>query len=86
VPGKKVSTTWEAKRAAAEPTTLTLTLMGQGNHTVVMLAHIGFGPGEEGKTARDHIAGPWGFYMTNLKSYLESGADKRAVVLAQLTL
>jgi uncharacterized protein YndB with AHSA1/START domain len=85
-PSKKVSYTWEAAPAPAEPTTVTFTLTGQGNHTVVKLAHTGFGPGDEGKTARDHHAGPWGFYMGNLKSYLESAGDNRAAALGQKTL
>ena len=85
-PETRVSYTWEAKPAPAPLTTVTFTLAPEGDGTRVGLAHTGFGAGEEGKAARDHHAGPWDFYLANLKSYLEAGVDNRAAMLKQKTL
>ena len=85
-PGKKISYTWEAAPTPAALTTVTFTLAPDGDGTRVSLAHTGFGPGEGGQAARDHHAGPWDFYLANLKSYLEAGVDNRAAMLKQKTL
>ena len=85
-PDRKVSYTWEARPAPAPLTTVTFTLAPEGDGTRVSLAHTGFGTGDEGQAARDHHAGPWDFYLSNLKSYLEDGVDNRAAVLGQKTV
>ena len=84
-PGKKVSYTWEAKPSPAPLTLVTFTLAPDGDGTRVNLAHTGFGAGQDGQAARDHHAGPWDFYLANLKSYLESGVDNRAAMQKQIT-
>ena len=86
VPGQKVSYSWEARPAPAELTTVTFTLAPEGDGSRVSLAHAGFGTDEAGQLARDHHAGPWDFYLSNLKSYLEEGTDNRAAMLGQKTL
>jgi uncharacterized protein YndB with AHSA1/START domain len=85
VPGQKVSYTWQARPAPAELTTVSFTLAPEGDGTRVHLAHTGFGTGQDGEAARDQHAGPWDFYLSNLKSYLEEGADNRAAALGQKT-
>jgi uncharacterized protein YndB with AHSA1/START domain len=85
-PGKLVRYTWEAKPAPAPLTTVTFMLAPEGNGTRVSLAHTGFGTGDEGKAMRDYHAGPWDFYLANLKSYLEGGVDNRAAMLKQKTM
>ena len=84
-PDKKVSYTWEAKPAPAPLTTVTFMLMPEADGTRVSLSHTGFGAGEDGKMVRDHHAGPWDFYLANLKSYMESGVDNRTAMLGQKT-
>jgi uncharacterized protein YndB with AHSA1/START domain len=85
VPGSKVSYTWEAGQNPARQTTVTFTIKPDGDQTTVSLAHTDFGPGPEGEKLRDYHAGPWTFYMSNLKTYLESGVDNRAAALGQKT-
>ena len=85
VPGQKVSYTWEARPAPAELTTVTFSVAPEAGGSRVSLAHTGFGTGEAGQKARDYHAGPWDFYLSNLKAYLEAGQDNRAAVLGQKT-
>jgi uncharacterized protein YndB with AHSA1/START domain len=85
VPGRKVSYTWEAGQTDPRQTLVTFVIEPDENGTRVGLAHTGFGPGQPGGQMRDHHAGPWGFYMSNLKTFLETGADNRAAALGQKT-
>ena len=85
VPGKKVSYTWQARPAPEPATTVMFSLEPDGSGTLVRLAHTGFGTGEAGQAARDQHSGPWDFYLSNLKSYLEDATDNRAAVLGQKT-
>jgi uncharacterized protein YndB with AHSA1/START domain len=85
-PGKRVSYTWQARPAPAPLTLVTFTLISEANGTRVNLAHTGFGEGESGQAALNRHSGPWDFYMTNLKTYLEDGVDNRAALLKQKTL
>ena len=82
-PGKVVSYTWQARPAPAPLTTVTFTLTPEGDSTRVSLAHTGFGAGADGRAALDQHAGPWDFYLANLKAYLEDGVDNRAAMLKQ---
>ena len=85
IPGHKVSYSWEASPAPAPLTLVTFTLAPEGAGTRVSLTHTGFGAGEAGRTALGHHSGPWDFYLSNLKSYLEAGTDNRAAMLKQQT-
>ena len=85
VPGRKVSYTWDAGQTNPKQTMVTFVIKPNGDETIVSLAHTGFGPGAEGEKLRDYHAGPWSFYMSNLKTYLESGVDNRAAALGQKT-
>ena len=39
----------------------------------------------DGEKMREGHAGPWSFYMQNLKSYLEEGEDERTTKFGQKT-
>jgi uncharacterized protein YndB with AHSA1/START domain len=84
-PNQKVSYGWQAGMNPAVPTTVTFELAGEGDETTVTLNHAGFGDGPDAETLRSNHAGPWHFYMQNLKSYLEDGKDGRAAALGQKT-
>ena len=85
VPNNKVSYTWDVGQTDAKPTLVTFLITPKGAETEVSLAHTGFGPGAEGEKLHDYHAGPWSFYMVNLKTYLETGVDNRAAALGQKT-
>lgn len=81
-PGQKVSYTWEA---GGNQTQVVFTLTARGGETEVVLDHTGFGSGPEAEKVRDLHDNVWNAYMTNLKSYLETGDDKRNAMLGQIT-
>jgi uncharacterized protein YndB with AHSA1/START domain len=82
IPNKKVSYPWQAGEL---PTTVTFTLSDSGDQTTVHLEHVGFGTGENSEQLKEMHDGPWSFYMTNLKSYLENGGDHRSAQIGQVT-
>ncbi len=82
VANKKVSYPWQAGEI---PTTVTFTISDSGDQTTVNLEHTGFGAEENSDQLKEMHDGPWGFYMTNLKSYLENGGDQRAEQIGQVT-
>ncbi len=82
VKSKKVSYPWKAGEI---PTTVTFTISGSGDQTTVDLEHTGFGSGEGSDQLKEMHDGPWGFYMTNLRSYLENSGDQRAEQIGQVT-
>lgn len=81
-PGQKVSYTWNA---GGNETQVVFTLTARGGETEVDLQHTGFGSGPEAEEVRDMHGDVWNAYMTNLKSYLETGEDKRTAMLGQIT-
>jgi uncharacterized protein YndB with AHSA1/START domain len=84
-PGRVVSYTWQARPSPAPLTLVTFTLSPEGDGTRVRLAHTGFGEGPAGQAALNQHAGPWDFYLANLRAYLEDGVDNRSAVLKQET-
>jgi len=84
-PNSQVSYIWDVGQTNPKQTLVTFTLQPTGDETTVSLAHTGFGPGAEGEQQRDFHAGPWSFYIANLKTYLETGTDNRAAALGQKT-
>jgi uncharacterized protein YndB with AHSA1/START domain len=85
VSGSKVTYTWDAGQTNPKQTMVTFVIEPNGDETIVTLAHTGFGPGAKGEKLRDYHAGLWSFYMSNLKTYLESGVDNRTAALGQKT-
>jgi len=81
-PGQQVSYTW---KAGGNETRVVFTLTPLGEKTEVDLQHTGFGSSPEAEKVRDMHGDVWNAYMTNLKSYLETGEDKRTAMLGQIT-
>lgn len=79
---QRVSYSWQAGEV---PTTVDITLSESGGATEVHLVHSGFGTGEGSAQLREMHDGPWSFYMSNLKSYLEQGVDHRFEQISQIT-
>jgi len=85
VPNEKISYTWQAGKEPAMSTTVTFTLSEADGETLVQLEHSGWGDGPGADEMRGNHAGPWHFYLGNLKSYLEEGTDQRAAAIGQKT-
>ncbi len=85
VPDRKISYGWAAGKDPSVPTTVTFELSEAGGETTVSLSHAGWGEGPGAEELRANHAGPWHFYMQNLKSYLEKGEDGRAAAIGQKT-
>ncbi len=83
-PNEKFSYGWIVK-PSGHPTTVTFSLAEANGETLVILVHSGWPDNAEGEKMREGHAGPWNFYMENLKSYLERGVDERATKFAQKT-
>ena len=83
VPNEKLSYTWMADSI---PTLVTFTLSESNGETTVDLEHSTSHEGADEKKLHDDHANQWGFFMMNLKSYLEAGADLRAEKLNQITM
>jgi uncharacterized protein YndB with AHSA1/START domain len=79
---EKVSYPWQA---GDTPTKVTFTVQGDGDKVTVQLVHSGFGAAKNPDQLREMHAGPWQFYMANLKNHLENGGDLRAEQLGQVT-
>ena len=85
IPNKKTSYRWEAGKDPAVPTTVTFELAEADGQTTVQLSHSGWGAGPGAGELREMHAGPWSFYLANLKSCLKAGRDGRAAALGQKT-
>ncbi len=84
VPSKKVRYPWHMSPDDV-PTIVEFTISEQGRETTLTLVHSGWGSGSELDNVVDmHVKG-WGFFLQNLKSYLEEGKDQRAVALGMKT-
>lgn len=82
VPGEKVSYTWNADSV---PTLVTFNLSEANGETTVDLDHSTSEPGADENKLRDGHANQWGFFLMNLKGYLEAGMDMRREKLNQVT-
>jgi len=83
VPDKMLSYTWKAD---AGPTLVSIHLSESGGETTVELDHASLQEGADGEKLHQDHANQWGFFLMNLKSYLETGMDLRKEKLNQVTL
>jgi len=83
VPNENVSYTWMADDI---PTLVTFTLSEADGETTVDLEHSTSHDGADEKKLHDDHANQWGFFMMNLKDYLEAGSDLRGEKLNQVTV
>lgn len=74
--GGQVSYPW---RAAGAETEVAFSLHPDRDRTLLRLVHRGWKDGME--DAREHHAQGWGFFLENLRAFLEDGVDRRAEVL-----
>lgn len=83
IPNEKVSYTWTADSI---PTLVTFRLKEVDGETSVELDHsTDQDEADEKKLQEDH-ANQWGFFLMNLKGYLEEGLDLRNEKLNQITI
>ena len=80
--GQSISYPWDIGQA--QPTQVEISVSGNGASATVSLVHSGWN-GEGIEEARAGIAQAWGFFLGNLKSYLEDGADNRSAAMGQIT-
>ncbi len=86
VPNKKLRYPWEAgNEGKGHNTTVEFTLTETPDGTILELAHAGYKFGGDWDPVYEMVSGAWGFFLGNLKSYLESGLDNRAAALGQKT-
>ncbi|HLF89845.1 MAG TPA: SRPBCC domain-containing protein [Anaerolineales bacterium] len=91
VPNQKLRYPWEAgDNGGAHNTTVEFTLRDapEGDApegTLLELAHTGYKSGGDWDQVYEMTAQAWGFFLGNLKAYLENGEDNRAAVLGQKT-
>jgi uncharacterized protein YndB with AHSA1/START domain len=83
IPNEKVSYTWTADDI---PTLVTFDLNEADGETIVDLEHSTDQAGADTKKLHDDHANQWGFFLMNLKGYLEAGADLRNEKLNQITM
>jgi uncharacterized protein YndB with AHSA1/START domain len=81
VRNEKLSYTWTA---GSVPTLVTFVLSEANNETTVELDHASTQAGADEKKLHDDHANQWGFFLMNLKSYLEAGVDMRKEKLNQI--
>jgi uncharacterized protein YndB with AHSA1/START domain len=83
IPNEKVSYTW---RADSVPTLVTFQLNEVNGETIVELNHSTDQDGADEKKLQEDHANQWGFFLMNLKGYLEAGVDLRSEKLNQITM
>jgi uncharacterized protein YndB with AHSA1/START domain len=82
VPNERVSYPWQG---ALGQTRVDVSLLPAGDGTELTLVHSGWGTGEEWDAAVQLHEQGWGFFLDNLKSYLERGEDARASQMGMKT-
>lgn len=83
VPNRKLSYTWTAESI---PTLVTFKLSESDGETTVELDHSSMQEGADHQKLHDMHANQWGFFLMNLKSYLEAGMDLRKEKLNQIVV
>jgi len=83
VENEKFSYTWTADSI---PTLVTFKLSEADGETTVDLEHSTSHEGADEKKLYDDHANQWGFFLMNLKGYLEAGTDLRMEKLNQVTM
>lgn len=78
-PGRKLVLSWPQRTEKKElgTTTVAFELRERNGGTLLSLTHSGFGKDEEWVQAYALTASGWAYYLTNLKSVLETGTDLR---------
>ena len=82
IPNEKLSYTWTADSVR---TLVTFVLSEANGETTVDLDHSTTQNGVDEKKLHDDHANQWGFFLMNLKGYLEAGMDLRNEKLNQIT-
>jgi len=82
VSNKMLSYSWKAESV---PTLVTFNVSESGGETTVELDHASLEAGADVDKLRDDHANQWGFFLMNLKGYLEAGMDMRQEKLNQVT-
>jgi uncharacterized protein YndB with AHSA1/START domain len=82
VPNERVAYPWQGRLG---DTKVDVMLRPSGDGTVLRLVHSGWGEGGEWPAAVKMHEEGWGFFLGNLKSYLETGEDLRAAALGMRT-
>lgn len=80
---RSVRYSWPAGHAQV-PTEVSFALAPEAGATKLTLTHSGRTPGTE-ESRREHEMG-WGFFLQNLKSWLERGEDARASAMGMKTV
>ena len=83
VQNEKVSYTWDA---GSVPTLVTFNLEEANGETSVELDHSTEQDDADEKKLQEDHANQWGFFLMNLKGYLEDGIDLRNQKLNQITM
>ncbi len=82
VANKKLSYTWTADSV---PTLVSFDLSEANGETTLELEHSTTQKDADEKKLYDDHANQWGFFLMNLKGYLEAGMDLRKEKLNQVT-
>ncbi len=86
VANQKLSYPWEAGEfGGGNNTTVVFALSEVEGGTRLELDHAGYGSDGAWGPVYDMTAQAWGFFLGNLKTYLEAGQDNRSAVLGQIT-
>jgi len=85
ISGEKVSYTWTVTEGSV-PTLVTILLKETNGETTLDLDHSTTHEGADEKKLHDGHANQWGFFLMNLKGYLEMGMDLRKEKLNQITM
>jgi len=83
VPHSMLSYTWQAETI---PTLVSIRLSESNGETILDLDHASLQEGADGNKLHEMHANQWGFFLMNLKGYLEAGMDMRKEKLNQITL
>jgi uncharacterized protein YndB with AHSA1/START domain len=82
VDNERVAFPWEGRLGL---TNVDVTLRPSGDGTSLKLVHSGWGEGGEWPAAIEMHEQGWGFFLENLKNYLERGDDRRASAMGMKT-
>jgi uncharacterized protein YndB with AHSA1/START domain len=81
-PNERVSYPWNGKLGTTE---VEFRLEAANGGTRLTLAHSGWGTGAEWDESLEMHRQGWGFFLGNLKAYLEGGADQRGGAMGMKT-
>ncbi|MBL8046062.1 MAG: SRPBCC domain-containing protein, partial [Anaerolineales bacterium] len=81
---RKLRYPWEAgNEGRGHNTEVEFSLNAVAGGTQLDLNHTGYKTGGEWEQIYEMTAQAWGFFLGNLKAYLENGPDQRAMALGQ---